>query len=182
MKGVLESTGALWRKAEREAYRAFHAQSRQHKSDHFLNFCITAHALRDFFLAEKRISSGSARDAYHLRWSSDPQLVAVGEIANLTKHFRLAHRKTGLPKAVKTRKLFQMPDKAADVYISDGGEITLVERPSRNILITTSDGTRYELWEFQIDVLDYWRAFLKAEGIRVRRQTVDRFLDRAPGA
>lgn len=42
----LDSPLALFRKLEREAYRAFHAQTPLTKADHFFNFCVTAASMR----------------------------------------------------------------------------------------------------------------------------------------
>jgi hypothetical protein len=44
----LDSPAALFRKLEREAYRAFHASTPLEKSDHFYNFCVTASSMRDY--------------------------------------------------------------------------------------------------------------------------------------
>ena len=46
----------------------------------------------------------------------------------------------------------------------------------------TGNGARHSLLEFHFDVLDYWRAFLRDEGIRVYLQSVKRMRDRAPRA
>jgi len=40
---------ALYRKLERELYRAYHQKDRIDKADHFFNFCVTAQAMRDYF-------------------------------------------------------------------------------------------------------------------------------------
>src|SRR6266481_4747011 len=47
---TLGTLPALYRNLEREQYRALHHTDLIHKADHFLNFCITAPALRDYFL------------------------------------------------------------------------------------------------------------------------------------
>lgn len=181
MKAVLESIGSVWRKAEREAYRSLHAKSKTHKADHFFNFCITAHSLRDFFF-ENRSLLGAAREPYYARWSTDPLLVAVADIANLSKHFQLRDGKTKQPRTVKTRRVAHRAETRFDVFIAPRGDISLIPSPSRNIIVTTGDGSHHELWAFQIDVLDYWYVFLRGEGIRVRRQTLKQMMDRAPGA
>jgi len=152
MKPVLNSVNALWRKAEPDAYRALHAKSKQHKADHFFNFCVTTHSLRDFFFEERGIPRGTARHAYYDQWNRDPHLVAVEEIANLSKHFQLRDRKTWLPRLPQTRHLAHRPGTAIDVYVTPTGAITTIPRPSRDIVVTTSDGSRHWLWEFQVDV------------------------------
>ena len=182
MKGLLDSIGQLWRKAEREAYRSYHAQSKTHKADHFFNFCVTVHSLRDFFFEHSGIYDAPTKGHYHTRWNTEPLLVAVGDIANLSKHFQLRNRKTGQARTPRVRRLVHRAGTKYDVFVTPAGAITLIPSPSREIIVTTNDGSEHELWSFQIDVLDYWRAFLAAEGIRVRRQRVREMLDHAAGA
>lgn len=177
MKAVFGSVGALWRKAERDAYRAFHAKSKAHKADHFLNFCVTAHSLRDFFLEHQSVYDDAARNAFHDAWNAEPLLIAVSEIANLSKHFQLRRRGTGKLKPLKTRHLVHRRGMVVDVYVTPTGSLVNVPRSAREIMVTTSDGARHELWTFQIDVLDYWRVFLRGHGIRVARQTTEQFID-----
>lgn len=146
MKPVLDSAQALYRKLEREACRAIHAKSRNHKADHFFNFCVTAHAMRDFYLEEKRILQGSKRaQALHMAWNADPLLVAVKEVANLSKHFQLRDRGTKAPTPTKTRRLVQRQGEMVDIYINPAGDIKTVSRPSPEIRVILSDGTRYDL-------------------------------------
>jgi hypothetical protein len=182
VKGLLDSIGALWRKAEREAYRSFHAKSKTHKADHFFNFCVTAHSLRDFFFEHEGISGDAERTRYHAEWNTEPLLVSVADIANLSKHFQLRDRRTGDPKAPRVRRVVHRRGTRYDVYITPTGAITLIPSPSRDIVVTTGDGSQHELWAFQIDVLDHWRAFMSAHGIRIRRQTVQEMLDHEQGA
>ena len=178
MKGVLSSIRTVWRKAEREAYRSYHAKSRQHKADHFFNFCITAHSLKDYFFEHKNIQ-GASRGPYHAQWAAKPLLVTVAEIANLSKHFQLRDHATKQSKRPVTRHIVHRASVSMAVYVTPTGAITMVPEPSRELLVTTSDGVRHELWALQIDVLDYWRVFLRQHGIRIRRQTVSEMRDRS---
>ncbi len=153
MKPVLDSERALWRKLEREAYRAFHAKTKNHKADHFFNFCVTAHAMRDFFLEAQGVSQGKARGAFHATWDAEPVLVAVKEIANLSKHFELRHARSGKPRTPQTRRLVQRRGQAFDVYVTAKGNIKTIPRPAPEISVTTSDGARYDLWVFGIQTV-----------------------------
>src|SRR5262245_35593866 len=85
---TLATIEALYRKLEREAYRAYHSRSPLHKADHFFNFCVTAHSLRDYYFKRRRIRK-NAQAPYHTLWNKNPALVAVRDIANSTKHFTL---------------------------------------------------------------------------------------------
>src|SRR6185437_2787242 len=160
MSGLLDSIGVVWRKAEREAYRSYHARSKTHKADHFFNFCVTAHSLRDFFFEHQGIHGRAARAQFHADWNREPLLVAVADIANLSKHFELRDAETGQPKTPRVRRIHHGAGTTQSVYVTPSGAITLIPSPSRDIIVTTSDGSQHELWAFQIDVLDHWRAFL----------------------
>jgi hypothetical protein len=182
MKTVIDSVNALWRKAEREALRAVRAESKEHKADHFFNFCVTAHSLRDFFFEQRCIHEKTIRSKYYQSWSREPQLVAVKEIANLSKHFLLRDPRSGELQTPKTKHLVHKKSGRFAVYVTQSGAFTHIPEPARDISITTSDGVQNWLWEFQVDVLDYWREFLRRNGIRVYRQTVEQMLDRPPVA
>ena len=96
---ALGSVSALYRKLERESYRAFHSNSAIHKADHFFNFCVTAHAMRDYCLEYLCKLTKSDKQPFHDAWNAVPSLVAAMEIANSAKHFVLRDRNT---KSVKT--------------------------------------------------------------------------------
>jgi len=159
----LESTAALFRKLERERYRAYHQRDRIHKADHFYNFCVTAHALRDYFLSERGITSNTKQEKCHAYWNKFPVLVAVKDIANSSKHFSLM-------KAPKTKKVRGGTGEFVDVYLNDTGEIMLKSVRAPQIYVTLSDGQRHDLHLFTEVVLTIWREFLKQQGIKVRRQ------------
>jgi hypothetical protein len=183
MKPVFSSIGELYHKLERDGHRAIHARTKRHMADHFFNFCVTAHSLRDFFFEAKALPLKSPdRNAYHDVWNADSQLVAVREIANLTKHFELRDLKTGQLRPSRTRNVIQRRGTAFDVVIAADHSILTIPRPAREILIRTSDGAQYDLWEFVVDVANTWRAFLNASGIRVRRQSLAQLLDEPGGA
>jgi hypothetical protein len=65
----LTSVQALYRKLEREFYRTYHQRDRIHKADHFYNFCITAHSLRDYFLEHAGCISDDARRPFEQQWA-----------------------------------------------------------------------------------------------------------------
>lgn len=182
LRTAIPHVAALYRKAEREAYRALHARSRVGKADHFLNFCITVHSLRDYYLEFADVPPGPLRGPFHAHWDGDAMNVAVKEIANLAKHFVLRESRSKRKVSPRTRRLAHTPSTTGDVFVSSDGRIEVIPRPSRNIEVTTDDGVTHELWTFQVDVLEYWRNFLRAKGVRVRRESLKNFLDLPAGA
>lgn len=165
LTSYFDSIGKVWRKAEREAYRAFHSPNSVHQADHFFNFCVTAHALRDYFL-KYRAASDAVQNEYHDLWNGKPILVAVRDIANLSKHFVLRREP-------KTRGSRHTRSGIVDVYVDESGAIRLVPGDAPDIIIRLSDGSRYQLYEFTAAVLDFWKEFLRSKDIRVRRQSLE---------
>jgi hypothetical protein len=169
---TLDSPSALLRKLEREAYRAFHASRPVHQADHFYNFCVTAHAMRDHVMENLgHTSNKSARDAFHTDCNTEPLLVTVGEIANATKHFVLRYP-DGQPRPMRTRSV--RPGTGRIVHVFRGADGTLRSRSAwaPDILVRVSDGRSYPLWLFTQKVIDKWRTILRARGIRTRRESI----------
>lgn len=169
----LISLKALFRKLERESYRAYHATSRVHKADHFFNFCVTAHSFRDYLLDDLGKLIWSDKEPFHVDWDKDAVLVAVAEIANSSKHFRL-RRKNGVLKDVKTRKVVQTTNGFVSVYLDSDGILSAVHVEKADIDVVLSDGRRFALHEFSAAVLNYWRQRLEDHGLRVTRQSLAR--------
>ena len=174
---MLASVSELFNKLEREAYRAFHAKTRRHKADHFLNFCITAHAMRDHILEALAVPLGPARTPYHEAWNRDPLLLAVREIANQSKHFELRDKRTGKPKTPKTKRVVRGRGSVMDVHMSPSGNLSFIPRRVPEIRVTTSDGARHDLWRFCIDVIDTWYLDIRGRGLQVRRSSLRGRLD-----
>ena len=148
----------VYQKVLRERHRTWHARDSIHKADHFYNFCITAHSLRDYFLAHKgwgKRSSESRRQ--HTEWNSKEALRAVQEIANSAKHFSLY-------RPPETKATEETTGVAFDVYVQ-GDELSCVEVVIPDFVVTTASGKEHHLWELMSDVSEYWRQFLTETGI-----------------
>lgn len=166
----LTSPAGLYRKLERESYRAFHASTPLHKADHFFNFCVTAASMRDYVLEHLNKVKQADKQPYYDAWAEIPSLVAALEIANSSKHFVLRDKKTGQPKDVKTRAVRMKKSAFVDLYSNSAGEIKAVEAFRTEVSVTLSDGKILELYAFTEEVLNYWKSFLTSQGIKVRRQ------------
>jgi hypothetical protein len=167
---TLATVEALFRKLERESYRAYHAHSKIHKADHFFNFCVTAHGMRDYLLEHLGKVTPQDKTPFYKQWEANSILVAVSEIANSSKHFCLRDSKTNLPKRIKTRRVTLRKSKFIDVYVNSEGDLKLVERLGNDIAVTLSDGSYFELHAFTGEVLKYWKATLLSHGIHISKQ------------
>ena len=161
---------ALFRKLERESYRAFHAKTPLHKADHFFNFCVTAASMRDYTLEHLNMVSQPQKRPYYNAWSKIPALVAAAEIANSSKHFVLRDRSTGQPQSVKTRAVRLNKAAFVDIYVNEAGDTKAVRALRTEVSIILSDGRTLELYAFTEEIRMYWKTFLVVQGLKVRRQ------------
>lgn len=166
----LDSPAALYRKLEREAYRAYHAPTPLAKADHFYNFCVTASSMRDYCLEKVGATTRASRKPYEAIWWQEPLLVAAIEIGNSTKHFVLRDRKTGAPRAIQTKTTRMKKSKFINVFADRAGTLNLAEAQKAEVSVTLSDDTRLELHEFTHSLLNYWKKYLASIGVKVRRQ------------
>lgn len=154
---------------ERESYRAFHATKPLHKADHFFNFCVTAHSMRDYCLEYLGKVSKIEKEPYHRDWEAISSLVAVAEVANSSKHFMLRFGGSGSPRSPKTRAVRHGVGKYVSIFERQDGTMH-VERVSRaEVRVELSDGSVLPLYAFTRAVLDYWKGYLHDIGITVRR-------------
>jgi hypothetical protein len=163
----LASVEDLYHKLERESYRAYHTVDRVHKLDHFFNFCVTAHSLRDFYFERKGIVLKAQRALLHDQWNSDPTLRAAADIANSSKHLVL-RSPDGSPRAATTKRVHSKRAGFVEFW-SDGEGLLAVPVTGPDILITLKDGASLALHLFTARVLRTWQTFLRTEGIRVTR-------------
>ncbi len=155
----------VYQKVLRESYRTWHAKDSIHKADHFYNFCITAHSLRDYFVehkgwggdSESRRKNHAEREELHTTWDSNERLRAVREIANSAKHFSLRR-----PPQTKGTK--ETTGSAVEVY-TDGDALHFVKAAIPDFVVTMASGEEFHLFELMSDVSDYWREFLSAAGL-----------------
>jgi hypothetical protein len=167
----LNSPLALFRKLEREAYRAYHAPTPLQKSDHFFNFCVTASSMRDYCLEHQGMVTRAQRKPFDTLWWKEPLLVAAIEIGNATKHFVLRDLSSGTPRDIQTKTARMKKSRFAELYLDKAGDLHVIEVQRAEVTVTLSDKTRLELHEFTKALLDYWRKYLTSLGIKVRRQS-----------
>lgn len=167
----LSSPLAIFRKLERESYRAFHADTPLHKADHFFNFCVTASSMRDYTLEHLQKLTPADKQPFYDAWSKVPALVGAAEIANATKHFVLRERRSGKPATVKTKAVRMRKSRFVDVYANAAGDTEAVSTFRTEVFVTLSDGHVLELYAFTEEILRYWKTFLTSYGLKVRRQS-----------
>ena len=161
---TLQTIEDLFWKVERELYRTWHARNAHHKADHLYNFCITAHALRDYYLKMVLDTSPTEVDKQrlHEEWNQVAVLLAVRDIANSAKHWKLV-------RPVATKGMLLDTDSGVDVYMSED-DMVLDKVQMPGWIIEVSPDSKYDTWSFLQEVLNFWRRFLDSKGISVRTQ------------
>lgn len=159
---TLETTEELFWKVEREFYRTVHTSNFVHKADHFYNFCVTAHALREYYLKEtNEWGINARRKERENQWDRVDVLCAVRDVANLAKHWRLDIRPRDGGKVERMRR---DTSGMVDVYASRDGRLTFDERSVPTLILTTESGGEYDALKLAHDVVNFWRDFISSEG------------------
>ena len=166
----LESIEDLFGKLEREWQRAWNAEEAIDQADHFYNFCVTAHSMKDYFFEHKEIIEDEEKDPHRKEWNKEPYLRAATEIANGSKHFKLRDRRTGkLKKKAKTK--VKPTARESTVFHVDASDEQVdfreesVTRP--DLIIELENGEEWSLWDFKSEVIAYWVKYLKCHSIDV---------------
>lgn len=158
---TLGTTQELFWKVEREFRRTVHAPNLVHKADHFYNFCVTAHALRQYFLKETdewKTESGKKRES---QWNQLDALCIIRDVANLTKHWRLDIPPPGGREVDRVRS---DTSGMVDAYVTLDGRLVLDQREVPTLVVRTESGGKHEVVKLAYDVVNYWREFITSEG------------------
>ena len=164
---TIRTVNGIFAKLEREARRAWQSDNPIDTADHFFNFCITAAALRDYFFERKHILEYTAKKPYHDLWDATPVMLATREVANTTKH-RVLRFSNGKRNNPRTRSA-KLGSEAVVNVLMNSSEMRVVPGRTPSVSITLSTGRICEMWEFFDEVMEYWKTYLRANGIRVRR-------------
>ena len=156
---TLKSVRDLLKKIEREANRAYRSHNPVSMNDHFFNFCITAHSMKDYFFEESDIHDKRLREQYYVEWNNDRFLIACGEIANSTKHLVLRDRE-GEPIKFRTKEVYS--GKSDFVLLkSENGVLKEYFVKRNDIFVALTEKHRVTLYEFTTHVEHYWYRFLE---------------------
>jgi len=146
----------LLAKLERERGRVFEGVKAEDDvgiADHFFNFCVTAHALRDWVSKSEEFRARG--DDVHAVCNRFPVLKACRDIANSHKHFDFA-------KTRDTLAVFATTTKMVDVYqhVRTGEVHIAPPRDNADLCVLLGDGNAPGLWEFMSDTMKAWQQVL----------------------
>lgn len=154
------SPSDLLNKLEREANRLLHAAASSDTSamcDHFFNFCITAHSLRDWIIN----SQSAERQLVHNRCNQISELAACRDIANASKHFALKVDHNAIAKGAAVT-----PSKVVDVFEGAGGAYRVSQpRDTIDISLAIEGRPLQESHQFTHTVIAAWKTIFEEFGL-----------------
>lgn len=151
----------LLAKAVREGRRAYlKCDNTEQVSDHFFNFCVTAHAIRDWCIQYLEYDEKSLEaQAFHERCCKSKNLQYCRDIANSLKHMVLRPGKVSTVTSVYETKI----DTVAIDTLGKKIPNTEIERQSLEVLFP--DGTFTSMFLVLIETIHDWHAIFNEYGI-----------------
>lgn len=126
--------------------------------DNLFDFCITAHAIRDWCIKSLSLS-GSAIQTFHDRCNKSNYLQYCRDIANTTKHFSLDEKKTSSVSEVTEYN-------SEVVSITTTGDIIEGSASlSQSALVYVADGNPVEAFRLLIGTVQEWNRIFTEYGI-----------------
>ena len=160
---TLESIRDLIKKLQRESRRAYQAHDDIQKADHFYNFCVTAHSMKDYFFEEMGLKTDTEKQPYRTEWNKHSLLVAASEIANASKHLVLRKGTRKDIQQPKTKGVVRGEGDFVRLYDTNGGiKEELVSLPE--LFVDLEDGL-IPLYEFVQHVEHYWYVFIETHDL-----------------
>ena len=153
----------LLAKAVREGRKALVLNdSTQEVCDHFFNFCITAHSIRDWcinYLAFPKNSFEAAN--FHNRCCKSEYLNFCRDIANSSKHMVL---RTTTPSTVKSIEETIILTAALDL---NGNKIANSEMYSRSLDVVLPNGESLSMFMVIASTIIHWQTIFSEYGIEI---------------
>lgn len=143
----------------REGRRVWLANDHQDKCDHFFNYCITSHALRDWCIKYLNLQ-GADKNNFHTEMNLLKYLGECRDIANSSKHFGLTSGSSLVSSAFPKESEF-----FAITGIEDQQDYEKVKRS--DIEISLSSGDKLDLFIFLHHTSSSWIEVFKNKNIPI---------------
>jgi hypothetical protein len=143
----------------REGRRTWLTSDPQEKCDHFFNYCVTAHALRDWCIKYLELSDQD-KNSFHTEMNSIKYFAECKDIANSSKHFGLDSKASSVATAFHTQ---------SDFFVITGEQNSeQYEKVRRmDISILLADGSSVDLFGFLNHTAKNWIETLNRKGIPI---------------
>jgi len=152
----------------REGNRIIFENDPAELADHFFNFSVTAHSLRDWCLKFQNIQS--QKKQANEAWDEYPYLVVAKDIANSVKHFGIDLYTPSLAGSAESSTDFveflhgeDIPEKMERAQEEEFRRSVSQPRPS--FLISFSDGSSIDLTDYAFKTVNYWVTYFDEKKI-----------------
>ena len=183
IKGIVEPKDMLV-KLIREGSRINFEECSENLTDHFFNFSVTAHSIRDWCIKFQGLKA--QKKQLDQQWDKEPFLVTAKDIANSVKHFGISKYTPKLKSSeIKTSSTVEFcvgednPEKLQKALDNSGfRESESKEKPS--YIVNFEDGTEITLNDYVFKTVNYWLTYFddhsipKDPAINVRHIYVNR--------
>jgi len=155
----------------REGNRIIFEDDYENISDHFFNFSVTAHSLRDWCIKYQGLQSN--KKALHTKWDNEPFLAVAKDIANSVKHFgvdfytpQIQNSEYGSTDIIQFCEGENISEKF-DKILSDDSfrEVSSEERPS--YIVKFKDGPDITLNDYVFNTVTFWNEYFINESIPI---------------
>ena len=143
----------------REGRRTWLALDPQEKCDHFFNYCVTAHALRDWCIKYLNLT-GADKDNFHTEMNSIMYFGECRDIANSSKHFGLDSKTSLISDAFPTESEFA-------VITGEENHEQYEKVKRRDLAISLASGVSLDLFGFLHHTSTNWIEVLKRKNIPI---------------
>ncbi|MCW4629791.1 MULTISPECIES: hypothetical protein [Marinomonas] len=156
-------------KLVREGNRVNFEDNPENLMDHFFNFSVTAHSLRDWCI--NYLSLQENKKQLNEAWDNEKYLVIAKDIANSVKHFKITMytpdvkgTSSSIIQGVVFYSTENIPAKMEKARQSaEYRESRTEESPS--FIVTFTDGTTENLTDYVFKTVKYWVGYFDSHGI-----------------
>ncbi|RPA23029.1 hypothetical protein [Shewanella frigidimarina] len=153
----------------REGNRINFEECSENLTDHFFNFSVTAHSIRDWCIKFQGLQA--QKKQLNQQWDKEPFLATAKDIANSVKHFGISlytpQLKNSEMQASNTVEFCvgeNIPEKIQKaVGDKDFRESESKEKPS--YLVSFEDGTEITLNDYVFKTVSYWLTYFEQHSI-----------------
>lgn len=156
-------------KLVREGNRINFEENPENVMDHFFNFSVTAHSLRDWCI--NHLSQQGNKNQLNQTWDTEKHLVIAKDIANSVKHFKITMytpdvkgTSSSTTQGVAFYLNENIPEKMEKAQQSaEYRESQTQENPS--FIVTFTDGTTENLTDYVVKTIKYWVGYFDSNDI-----------------
>jgi hypothetical protein len=169
IQGINEPKDMLL-KLIREGNRSIFEDERLELTDHFFNFSVTAHSLRDWCIKFQKMTK-TQKVLCQSAWDSERCLVIAKDVANSVKHFGIDLYIPSLSGSSESHTDFvpftygeDIPAKMEKAQTSEEYRRS-VSKPRPSYLIKFKDEPDFNLTDYIFETINYWVAYFDQNGV-----------------